>query len=43
MGPDTNYEPGTGGIAIKGANLRHYKVELGPKNFAKFTGMISLI
>lgn len=37
MGPDTNYEPGTGGIAVKGANLRHYKLELGPKNFGKLS------
>ena len=40
MGPDTTYVPGSGGVAVKGANLRHYKIELGPKNFAKLTGSI---
>jgi len=37
MGPDKNYEPGTNGVAVKGASLLHYKVELGPKNFAGLT------
>lgn len=33
MGPDKNYEPGSNGVAVKGASLLHYKVELGPQNF----------
>jgi len=37
MGPDKNYEPGSNGVAVKGASLLHYKVELGPKNFAGLT------
>ena len=34
MGPDKNYTPGTRGLAVKGASLYHYKVEMGPANFA---------
>jgi len=34
MGPDKNYTPGTDGLAVKGATLFHYKVEVGPVNFA---------
>ena len=43
MGPDKNYEPGSNGVAVKGASLLHYKVELGPKNFAGLTGCQSYI
>ena len=34
MGPDKNYTPGSRGLAVKGASLYHYKVEMGPANFA---------
>ena len=33
MGPDKNYMPGSRGLAVKGASLYHYKVEMGPVNF----------
>jgi len=33
MGPDKNYVPGSKGVAVKGATLFHYKVEMGPVNF----------
>jgi len=33
MGPDKNYTPGSRGLAVKGASLYHYKVEMGPVNF----------
>ena len=33
MGPDKNYTPGSRGLAVKGASLYHYKLEMGPVNF----------